>query len=420
MNSFSESPVDMPPADWCITTLRTLNNKYERITDSRKVNHPFAEAVLNSFKSKLLNLVSPQSYYDTDSVSDDDAEWTPPLPSDNTYDASTSNNYISIPSSSPVNVSDVSSCYDTNSVADAEDDITACMNSPLPSPAGIAGDDVYLGTSADFAASQPSSFDAAVSSDFVTLPPNIEEALRRILANTSGQILSDTFTTFANASETTLTMDAAAASGTSSASHKTEDDSDNGAGNDDDDEEDDDFDEEDSRFVSESGNCSPDSLDSPEGSMDYMTTEDSVDIFVKTFTANGGWEAVENQSKSTSAAAANNADSENDNFLTPCKRKRSSEAEDLPCSNVTQDKNSIPRNKAIISPRKRSRSVNHNDAAAVPTADSRKKSAGIAAAASPSNSSIPASHQSPSPTPPISPLLAMAITTGSNKSSSSD
>ncbi|KAJ1898650.1 hypothetical protein LPJ81_004292 [Coemansia sp. IMI 209127] len=412
MNSFSESPVDMPPADWCITTLQTLNNKYERITDSRKVNHPFAEAVLNSFKSKLLNLVSSQSFYDSD-VSDEDAEWTP-LPSDNTFDSTTSN-YISIPSSSSGDVSDISSCYDTNSLEETDDDITACISSPLPSPTGIAGDNVYLGTSADFTAPQPPSFDTTVSSEFVTLPPNIEEALRRILANTNGQALSDTFTTFANTSDTTtLTTDAASA--ISSACRKSEDDGDNGAEDDDEEEEEDD----DSRFVSDSGNCSPDSLDSPEGSMDYMTTEDSVDIFVKTFTANGGWEAVENQSKSAAAAVTAAASADNGNFLTPCKRKRSSEAEDLPCGKAAQDKNSIPRNKAIISPRKRSRSVNHNDAAAVPTAEGRVKSAGTAAANS-TNSSSPVSHpSSPSSTPPISPLLAMAITTGSDKSSSSD
>ncbi|KAJ1667127.1 hypothetical protein IW140_001619 [Coemansia sp. RSA 1813] len=406
MNSFNESPIDMPPADWCITTLQTLNNKYERITDSRKVNHPFAEAVLNSFKSKLLNIVSSQSFYDSDSVSDEETEWTP-LPSDTTYDAATSN-YISIPSSSSVDVADISSCYDTSSVEETEDDVSACISSPLPSPTGINGDDVYLGTSADFGSPQPSSFDTTVSSDFVTLPPNIEEALRRILANTNGQVLSDTFTTFANASETTLT--GATTSTTSSTFHKSEedeeDDDDNGAEDEDEDD--------DSRFVSESGNCSPDSLDSPEGSMDYMATEDSVDIFVKTFTANGGWEAVESKSKSAVSAAAPSA---NDNCLTPCKRKRSSEAEDILCSKVTQDKNSIPRNKAIISPRKRSRSVNHNDAAAVPTAEGKKKGAGSGAASS--TNSSPINHPSTASTPPVSPLLAMAITTGSDKSSSS-
>ncbi|KAJ2850935.1 hypothetical protein GGI22_005321, partial [Coemansia erecta] len=349
MNSFSESPVDMPPADWCITTLQTLNNKYERITDSRKVNHPFAEAVLNSFKSKLLNLVSSQSFYDSDGVSDDDAEWTP-LPSDNTFD-STPSNYISIPSSGSGDVADISSCYDTNSIEETDDDdITACISSPLPSPTGIAGDNVYLSTSADFTAPPPPSFDATVSSEFVTLPPNIEEALRRILANTNGQALSDTFTTFANTSDTT-TLATDAASATSSAFRESENDDEDGA---EDDEEEEEEEDDDSRFVSDSGNCSPDSLDSPEGSMDYMTTEDPVDIFVKTFTANGGWEAVENQSKSAAAAtaAAAAASADNANFLTPCKRKRSSEAEDLPCSKAAQDKNSIPRNKAIISPRK--------------------------------------------------------------------
>ncbi|KAJ2646108.1 hypothetical protein GGH99_008117, partial [Coemansia sp. RSA 1285] len=277
MNSFSESSADMPPADWCITTLHTLSNKYERITDSRKVNHPFAEAVLNSFKSKLLNAVSLQSFYDSEGASDDDAEWNS-LSGDASYDPTdnSNNNYISIPSSaSPVDVSDVSSLYQTKSAEETEVAIAGCIPTPSPSPTDIGCGESYLATTSNCAASQSPSFDASVSSigcdissELVTLPPNIEEALRRILANANGQVLGDTFTTFANASETELLDTASAANIVCQQRDEDDDEDDNSA-------EEEEEEEDDSRFVSDSGNCSPDSLDSPEGTIDYMASDDS-------------------------------------------------------------------------------------------------------------------------------------------------
>ncbi|KAJ1737462.1 hypothetical protein LPJ72_000433 [Coemansia sp. Benny D160-2] len=417
MNSFSESSADMPPADWCITTLHTLSNKYERITDSRKVNHPFAEAVLNSFKSKLLNAVSLQSFYDSEGASDDDAEWNS-LSGDASYDPTdnSNNNYISIPSSaSPVDVSDVSSLYQTKSAEETEVAIAGCIPTPSPSPTDIDCGEPYLATTSNCVASQSPSFDASVSSigcdissELVTLPPNIEEALRRILANANGQVLGDTFTTFANASETELLDTASAANIVCQQRDDDDDEDDNSA------EEEEEEEEDDSRFVSDSGNCSPDSLDSPEGTIDYMASDDSVDIFVKSFTTNGGWEVVERPGKGSSASSS----TRDSNCLTPCKRKRSSEAEDLFSGEVAQAKNAIPRNKAIISPRKRSRSINHNDAAAVPISESRKKSAGVTTLNT-AGSSNSANHSS-STTPPVSPLLAMAITAGPDNSSASD
>ncbi|KAI9505205.1 hypothetical protein BX070DRAFT_105898 [Coemansia spiralis] len=143
MNSFSDSAIDMPPADWCITTLQTLSNKYEHLSDSRKVNPPFAEAVLNSFKSKLINLVSSQSsFYDSESASDDEVEWTT-LPSDCAYDSSTSN-YLSIPSSVTT-----TSCYDTKPTdeLESEDDFVTGIPSPSLSPTDVVGEDAYLGSS---------------------------------------------------------------------------------------------------------------------------------------------------------------------------------------------------------------------------------------------------------------------------------
>ncbi|KAJ1996234.1 hypothetical protein GGI25_002224 [Coemansia spiralis] len=402
MNSFSDSAIDMPPADWCITTLQTLSNKYEHLSDSRKVNPPFAEAVLNSFKSKLINLVSSQSsFYDSESASDDEVEWTT-LPSDCAYDSSTSN-YLSIPSSVTT-----TSCYDTKPTdeLESEDDFVTGIPSPSLSPTDVVGEDAYLGSSGCTTLDTAVAGCDASSSDLVTLPPNIEEALRRFLANNSGQVLGDTFTTFASASETTL-IDSTLSSAHQSNEHKAED------GEDEDTE-----DGLDAQFVSDSGSCSPSSPDSPESPINYLTTDESVDIFVKTFVANGSWEAVEHHHHSKSDGMSSSKD---DGCLTPCKRKRCAETEDQLCSNAVQDKNAIPRNKAIISPRKRSRSVSHNDTAAVPTAEG-KKNGGLAslAADTAAASEHPTTAAAAAPPPPPSPMLSIAIAAGSDKAASSD
>ncbi|KAJ1825944.1 hypothetical protein LPJ56_002431 [Coemansia sp. RSA 2599] len=332
---------DMPPADWCVTTLHTLSNKYEHLADSRKVNPPFAEAVLNSFKSKLLNIISAPSFYDSEDTSEGETEW--PQAGDITlYDGT--NNYLAITPSAVIDCSSAASCYEKD-VEDAEDDLSTGLLSPSPSPTSTESPSCsYLDGEGDdstgTAVSSDSSFDASTGlaeEDTGVLPPSIEEALRRFLANTNNQVLSDTFTTFADAESPVGSSSCVSAS--------------------DDGEVDEDDDSSSDAQIFSSESLSPESLDSPEEPLDYLSTTDPVDIFVKSYAANGSWEALQSSSS--------------DDALLPCKRKRctnSEEIEEAEQNAASARSSQLPRPKLLpLSPRKRSRSVSHNDAAAVPT-----------------------------------------------------
>ncbi|KAJ2691686.1 hypothetical protein H4R19_006309 [Coemansia spiralis] len=186
---------DMPPADWCVTTLQTLTNKYEHLTSVRKANPPYAEAVLNSFKSKLLDVVSSHSLYDDDEASDGEAEW--PLSNDcpsymdTKPDTDTSNYH---PTLTPAALADAAStvCF----ADDASGDVAMGLPSPSPSPpeardavdagADPAADCLSFGAACEL----PAGLESA-------LPSSIEDALRRFLANNSTQALGNTFSTFA-------------------------------------------------------------------------------------------------------------------------------------------------------------------------------------------------------------------------------
>ncbi|KAJ1646757.1 hypothetical protein LPJ64_001802 [Coemansia asiatica] len=336
---------DMPPADWCVTTLHTLSNKYEHLADSRKVNPPFAEAVLNSFKSKLLNIISAPSFYDPEDTSEGETEW--PLASDSAVYDGTSN-YLTITPSAFIDSSSAV-CYDKDA-DNAEDDLTTGLLSPSPSPTNAESPSCsYLdsdGCSAAGNASASAYVDLCDASsglaeeDTGVLPPSIEEALRRFLANTNNQVLSDTFTTF---------VDAESPVDSSSSVVINED-------------EDDDSSNDAQIFSSES--LSPGSPGSPEEPLDYLSTTDPVDIFVKSYSANGSWEALQSSSSES--------ESSEDALLPPCKRKRSTNSEEIEEAeqNAASTRSSqVPRPKLLpLSPRKRSRSVSHNDVAAVPTA----------------------------------------------------
>ncbi|KAJ1725925.1 hypothetical protein LPJ61_005542, partial [Coemansia biformis] len=257
---------DMPPADWCMTTLQTLTNKYEHLTSGRKANPPYAEAVLNSFKSKLLNVVSSHSLYDSDDNSEGEAEW--PLGAecssymDMKQDTDTSN-YLAM---TPAALADAASavCF----AEEAKADTATGLPSPSPSPpeASAAGD-AGADSAADFMA-------FGASDEMVVMPINIEDALRRILANNSCQVLGNTFTTFAEPDDT-----AAKPSSSSSDLRRDEEDSDS----------------ESAHYMSESGSSSPESLDpldSPnEPDPAFLAAADPVDIFVKGFSSNGSWES---------------------------------------------------------------------------------------------------------------------------------
>ncbi|KAJ2799889.1 hypothetical protein H4R20_004260 [Coemansia guatemalensis] len=319
--------VDMPPADWCVTTLQTLTNKYEHLTSVRKANPPFAEAVLNNFKSKLLNVVSSHSsLYDSDENSEGEAEWplggcaSPYMDSGASEDNNNNtSNYLSMAPDAFVD-SVSSSCYGDHAKSDdAEADLQSSSLSSVDvdAPASDAG----VGE-----AVEDQSLEGSL--DMGMLPPSIEEALRRILANSSSQVLSDTFTTFS-----------------------TGDTSDNTAQDDEDDT------DNDAQYVSDSGSCSPESLSSPEDPPEYLSANDSVDIFVNGFAANGSWDAMSGVSPTDSIS------------LTPCKRKRNTEKEDQQAEvNATAaPSKTIPRNNTLqMSPRKRSRSTSRSDTAAVP------------------------------------------------------
>ncbi|KAJ2629695.1 hypothetical protein H4R22_003166 [Coemansia sp. RSA 1290] len=302
---------EMPPADWCVTTLHTLTNKYEHLTSARKANPPFAEAVLNNFKSKLLNVVSLQPLYDSDS-SDAETEW--PLGNECSYmDMKTDNtsNYLSL---SPA--------------ADSSGDYSNAAKADEPAPTGLLSPSL---SPENEATSEAENVNFAGNDDMVILPPSIEEALRRFLANNSSQVLSDTFTTFAASGDATP-------ADVSDNSDKCQDDDD------------------DAQFISESGSCSPESLDEPP---EYLTASDPVDIFVKSFSANGSWEAMSSPQPA-------------DGSLTPCKRKRNTDKEDQQAEEaMAASAKPMLRNALPVSPRKRSRSASHSDAvAAVPSSAS--------------------------------------------------
>ncbi|KAJ1756715.1 hypothetical protein IW137_002020 [Coemansia sp. RSA 1287] len=273
---------DMPPADWCVATLHTLTNKYEHLTSGRKANPPFAEAVLNSFKSKLLNVVSTHALYESEDSSDVESEW--PLGSDAAPymdmkgDEYSTSNYLSADTAS-------SDCFSEH-VSDA---------------------------------SLLSSAEVSDSSDLTLMPPNIEEALMRFLGNNSSQVLSETFTTFA-------------ASGDAVSTAKCHDDD---AG--------------DVQYDTDSGSCSPESLDEPS---EYLAGSDPVDIFVQGFSANGRWEEVPHLQPA-------------DGSLTPCKRKRNTDKEDKQAEEKAAGPRPLPRSTVPVSPRKRSRSVSRETAAVV-------------------------------------------------------
>ncbi|KAJ2456190.1 hypothetical protein EV183_000116 [Coemansia sp. RSA 2336] len=296
---------EMPPADWCVTTLHSLTNKYEHLTSARKANPPFAEAVLNSFKSKLMNVVSLQPLYDSDS-SDAEAEW--PLGSECSYmgmKADNTSNYLSLTPAA-------GSSDDYSDAAKADEAAPTGLLSPSLSPENEA-------------AGESENVDFSGNGEMVILPPSIEEALRRFLANNSSQVLSDTFTTFAASGD--------AAPADVGDSSKCQDDDD------------------DAQFIAESGSCSPESLDEPP---EYLTASDPVDI-LKSFSANGSWEAMSSPQPA-------------DGSLTPCKRKRNTDKEDQQAeAAMAASAKPMLRNALPVSPRKRSRSTSHSDAvAAVP------------------------------------------------------
>ncbi|KAJ2890235.1 hypothetical protein IWW38_004247, partial [Coemansia aciculifera] len=202
------SVVDIPPPDWCITTLRSLTTKYEHLSDSRKVKPPYAEAVLNSFKNKLLNFVSStQALYDSDEISDNEVEWpmagdcSAPFidlkPADYIYDGdalAATSNYLTI---SPADIVDSAASH--CAVAD-ENSLLAAPSSSV----GSLGVSAFAGSDSLDAATGGTQHSLDNSDILVTLPPNIEEALRRFLADSSDQLLSETFTTFADAEGTSI------------------------------------------------------------------------------------------------------------------------------------------------------------------------------------------------------------------------
>ncbi|KAJ2456764.1 hypothetical protein GGF42_003070 [Coemansia sp. RSA 2424] len=356
------SVVDMPPPDWCITTLRSLTTKYEHLSDSRKVKPPFAEAVLNSFKSKLLNFVSSQALYDSDDISDGESEWpmagdcSAPFidlkPADYIYDGdalAATSNYLTI---SPADIVDSAASH--CSVAE-ESNFSADLLAPSPSPASPIGNLPYADSDSIETTSAQHSIGNDDSSDLlVTLPPSIEEALRRFLADSSDQLLSETFTTFADAESSCISGAALTISAGAVSPDADSDDDHHG------------------QFFSESGSSSPESTGLSEDALEFIAAADPVDIFVKNFVANNGspaaaWDASGYSSPVDlleAAKAVSDDEEDDESELPPCKRKRRGEAE-------SKDAKAILRNSLPISPRKRSRSVSRRrDAAAVPTSSS--------------------------------------------------
>ncbi|KAJ1940007.1 hypothetical protein FBU59_003936, partial [Linderina macrospora] len=73
-NVFGTAP-GTPSDEWCITALRTMNAKYDHLSESRKVKPALAEAVLNNFKTKLSMLYREHPLYDADDSSEGEADW---------------------------------------------------------------------------------------------------------------------------------------------------------------------------------------------------------------------------------------------------------------------------------------------------------------------------------------------------------
>ncbi|KAJ2727005.1 hypothetical protein GGI07_000122 [Coemansia sp. Benny D115] len=345
---------EMPPADWCMTTLQTLSNKYEHLAESRKVNPSFAEAVLNSFKSKLLNIVTTHSFYESEDNSESDTEW--PLVGDGSaYDAAAaSNSYLTISPSDIIEQPASDICYspgkDAEDCSGVETNLITGLLSPSPSPtsssdavaeaSSLYADggvcDIDLGVSAADCVEAAAGISLSADNS-VVFPPNIEEALRRFLANTSSQVLSDTFTTFADADSSIVTAIPAAVDDAS-----------------------------DDQIFTGSGSCSPVSPESPEEPLEYLASADSVDVdvYVKSFVESGCWESKAPQQHPPEPLS-------DDDALLPCKRKRAANSEKLEEAEhnaAIARQTQLPRPKLLpLSPRKRSRSASHNDAASVPT-----------------------------------------------------
>ncbi|KAJ2161994.1 hypothetical protein GGF46_000986 [Coemansia sp. RSA 552] len=334
----------MPPPNWCAVTLNTLTNKYEHLTSEGKANPPYAEAVLNCFKAKLMDVVPTQRLYASSEACDGESEWQssdgcPPYMAMKAED--NTSNYISIP---PAAIADSAStgCYDEYAKPMDTEEAAAAMLSPT--------DDEAAGNAGVGAASETTGL--ASNDEMVLLPPSIEEALRRFLANNNSQVLSDTFTTFVaadDASSGDAALDRHDTSADDDEASEQQPDSSAFVGASQGTDESDSCSDEHSV---ESGSCSPESVDSPEEPLEYMSPSDPVDVFVKGFDTNGSWEAMPQHQTA-------------DGSLIPCKRKHAADSDDqVDASAVTK---TIPRSTPLpVSPRKRSRSAGRNDVAAVP------------------------------------------------------
>ncbi|KAJ1957331.1 hypothetical protein GGI12_005054 [Dipsacomyces acuminosporus] len=354
---------DIPPAEWCATTLHSLSDKYEHLSESRKVKPPFAEAVLNSFKSKLLTLVSEQALYESDDNSDGDTDW--PLISDYSHYMDMKTGADSYISASPETSNSLSNDDDGNGgeLAAAKDDQVESEEdelgiiSPSPSPTDMAGPS-YAG--ADDSADSCSDGSDAV----INIPVGIDEALRRILSSASSQLLSMNFSTFAMPDSSTL----ASADDCSNNGICSQASTQGLLVNAQDDEDDDD--DEHSQALAESGSCSPSSLDSPEEPMDYTSADsDSVGVFVNNFP---DWESVQRSSTcsgdsaDTTATASSTAAADDAASVTAsaCKRKRCASSDNACAADSDTSPKLRSRNILSISPCKRSRPSACSDAAA--------------------------------------------------------
>ncbi|KAI8320605.1 hypothetical protein GQ54DRAFT_312501 [Martensiomyces pterosporus] len=379
---------EIPPAEWCATTLHSLSDKYEHLSESRKVKPPFAEAVLNSFKSKLLTLVSEQSLYESDDNSEGDADW--PLVGDYSQymdlkpgsDALESS-YISaavdaagcssenqeddeasIPLTTSASKAAGASADDDDNNEDGEDELG--LLSPSPSPTSMV-DPSYLDVdTSDVCSAQGDNDDAVIN-----IPVGIDEALRRILSSASSQLLSMNFSTFA-IPDTVASASDAEGNGlqrTSSSQELLVNADDVEA---DDDAEDTEDDDEAGQSLADSGGCSPSSLDSPEEPIEYAPSSDAVGVFVNSFdfVGNGSWEAVQPPSCSPDTATATATPAAADSVTAASKRKRcpadlgSDEAE----ADAAVSESLCARSVLSVSPCKRSRSSACSAAAAAAAA----------------------------------------------------
>lgn len=387
MASYASSSIaEVPPADWCLTTLRSLSNKYEHLSDSRKCKPLFAEAVLNSFKTNLLDLMSTQSFCEPDDDFSDSEATSDGWPiegadgdRDNVNNTGSSSECV-YDSAAATNANSLQDSYLTISPSDVvgstnnleavvEDAISTRLLSPSPSPTNIDDNDD----------NEECGGDSNNNDELVTLPPNIEEALRRFLANNSSQVLTDTFSTFA-----------AASADTSLAAAIAEDNE--------------------GQFITDSGSCSPNSPASPEEPLDFLSTADPVDVFVKHF-ANNDNASIQTTQQQEPLSPSSSSDGEEDDTtdqFPPCKRKRGPEIE---TKTKKQSLSFASRHVLPVSPRKRSRSL---------CCDSFDAAAVIAAAVPTSPTAI-SFCDSGAPSPP--PLLSLTISSdsdiGGNGSSSS-